>query len=45
VFLIVFAGLLPVIGSNIQGEKGSQPDPVAPSDQVTWEVPIAAGIF
>ena len=45
VFLIVFAGSLPVNGSNTQGEKSSGSDAAAPSDQVTWEVPIAAGIY
>ena len=45
VFLIVFVGLLPVIGSNTQGAKGSEPNAVAPPEQVTWEVPIAAGIY
>ena len=45
VFLIVFAGSLSVIGSNTQGQKSSGSDAAAPSDQVTWEVPIAAGIY
>jgi len=45
VFLIVLAGSLPVIGSNTQGEKSSGSDAAATSDQVTWEVPIAAGIY
>ena len=45
VFLIVMAGLLPVIGSNTQGAKGSESPAAAPSEKVTWEVPIAAGIY
>ncbi|MCP4149479.1 MAG: hypothetical protein GY757_17155 [bacterium] len=45
VFLVVCAGLLPVIGSNTQGEKSSESDAAATSKQVTWEVPIAAGIY
>ena len=45
VSLVVFAGLLPVIGSNTQGAKGSEPNAAEPSKQVTWEVPIAAGIY
>ena len=44
VLLVGFAGLLPVIGSNTQGENSSVSDAAAPSKQVTWEVPIAAGI-
>ena len=45
VFLVVCAGLLPVIGSNTQGEKGAASDAAALSSQVSWEVPIAAGIY
>ena len=45
VLLVVFAGLLPVLGSNTQGAKGSEPGAAAPAEQVTWEVPIAAGIY
>lgn len=45
VFLVVFAGMLPVMGSNTQGAKGSEPNAAAPAKQVTWEVPIAAGIY
>jgi hypothetical protein len=45
VFLVVLAGLLPVLGSNTQGSKGSEPTSTASSHQVTWEVPIAAGIY
>ena len=45
VFLIVFAGSLSVTGSNTLGEKNSGSDAAATSDQVTWEVPIAAGIY
>ncbi len=45
VTLVVLAGLLPVMGSNTQGTKGTEPNAAAPADQVTWEVPIAAGIY
>ena len=45
IFLIGVAGLLPVVGSNTPGEKSSVSDAAAPSKQVTWEVPIAAGIY
>jgi hypothetical protein len=45
VTLVVFAGLLPVMGSNTLGAKGTEPDAAAPAEQVTWEVPIAAGIY
>ena len=45
VFLLIFAGLLPVIGSNTQGAKGSESNAALPSHEVTWEVPIAAGIY
>jgi len=45
VTLFVFAGLLPVLGSNTQGSRGSESNAVEPSEQVTWEVPIAAGIY
>jgi hypothetical protein len=43
--LVIIIGLLPVMGSNTQGAKGSEPDAAASSQQVTWEVPIAAGIY
>jgi len=45
VSLVVFSGLLPVMGSNTQGAKEAGSDAAAPSQQVTWEVPIAAGIY
>ena len=45
VTLVVFAGLLPVMGSNTLGTKGTESDAAAPVEQVTWEVPIAAGIY
>ena len=45
VFLVVCAGLAPVIGSNTMGEKGSESDTAELSKKVTWEVPIAAGIY
>ena len=45
VLLIVVIGLLPVLGSNTLGAKGSEPNSTSPSEQVTWEVPIAAGIY
>lgn len=45
VLLVVFAGLLPVMGSNTQGAKGSESNAAGTSQQVTWEVPIAAGIY
>jgi len=45
VSLVIFAGLLPVMGSNTQGAKGSEPVAVDSAEQVTWEVPIAAGIY
>ncbi len=45
VMLVVFAGLLPVMGSNTQRVKGSGSPAAAPSQQVTWEVPIAPGIY
>jgi hypothetical protein len=45
IFLVVLAGLLPVIGSDTMGQKASGPGAAAPAEQVTWEVPIAAGIY
>ncbi len=45
VFLVVSAGLLPVIGSNTEGIKDSDENAAKPSEEVTWEVPIAAGIY
>jgi hypothetical protein len=45
VFLIAFAGMLPVSGSNTQGSKGMEQKATASSQEVTWEVPIAAGIY
>ena len=40
--LVGFVGLLSVMGSNTQG---SEQTAAAPSHEVTWEVPIAAGIY
>jgi hypothetical protein len=45
VSLVVFAGLLPVMGSNTQGARGSEPNAAGSLAKVTWEVPIAAGIY
>jgi len=45
VSLVLCAGLLPVMGSNTQGAKGSEAVAVDPAEQVTWEVPIAAGTY
>jgi len=45
VLLVGFAGLSPVVGSDTQGEKSSASDAAASSKQVTWEVPVAAGIY
>lgn len=45
IFLIGVAGSLPVVGSNTLGEKSPVSGAAAPSKQVTWEVPIAAGIY
>lgn len=45
VSLVIFTGLLPVMGSNTQGTKGAESNAAEPSPQVTWEVPIAAGIY
>lgn len=45
VSLVIFAGLLPVMGSNTQGEKGSEPKTAGSSQPVAWEVPIAAGVY
>ena len=44
-FLVVFTGFLPVVGSNTMGEKEAAAGAPAPADQVTWEVPIAAGVY
>ncbi|CAB1069255.1 hypothetical protein D1AOALGA4SA_622 [Olavius algarvensis Delta 1 endosymbiont] len=45
VTLVVFAGLAPVLGSNTQGARGTEANAADPSDKVTWEVPIAAGVY
>ena len=45
VLLVVFSGLLPVMGSNTLGAKGSEPNTAGSLEKVTWEVPIAAGIY
>ena len=45
VSLVIFAGLLPAMSSNTQGAKGSEPDTAGSLEKVTWEVPIAAGIY
>ena len=44
-FLTAGFGLSPVIGSNTMGTKGTATDSAGPSEKVTWEVPIAAGIY
>ncbi|UCD78670.1 MAG: hypothetical protein JSW26_25235 [Desulfobacterales bacterium] len=44
-FIAVFAGLLPATGSHTEGLKGSDENAGTPSDNITWEVPIAAGIY
>jgi hypothetical protein len=38
-------GLLPVSGTSPAGLKGAEGNAVKPSDAITWEVPIAAGIW
>ena len=45
VILVGFVGLLSVMGSNTQGSMDSKQTAAIPSHEVTWEVPIAAGIY
>jgi len=44
-FLLVFAGLLPVMGSHTEGLKRSEENAGTSSQKITWEVPIAPGIY
>ena len=43
--LVLFVGFLPAIGSHTHGLKNSEEKAVESSDEITWEVPIAAGIY
>ena len=45
VLIVGSVGLQSVMGSNTQGSKGSEQTAAVPSHEVTWEVPIAAGIY
>ena len=44
-FLLVFSGLLPVMGSHTEGLKRSEENADMSSEKITWEVPIAPGIY
>jgi hypothetical protein len=44
-FLLAFTGWLPVFGSHTAGLKSSQDNAGPSPDKITWEVPIAAGIY
>ena len=45
VFLIGFAGLLPVIGSTSAEKQDTKVTAAHSSGEVTWECPIAAGVW
>jgi hypothetical protein len=45
VFLIGFAGLLPVIGSTSTEKRDTEATAARSSGEVTWECPIAAGVW
>jgi hypothetical protein len=44
-FLLAFAGLLPVTGSNTAGLKSAEEKAGQSTEKITWEVPIAPGIY
>ena len=44
-FVVVLAGLPPVFGSHTEGLKHSEENTVQASEKITWEVPIAPGIY
>jgi len=44
-FLAVFAGVLPVFSSHTAGLKDPAEKAGQASEEITWEVPIAAGIY
>jgi len=44
-FLVALAGLPPVFGSHTEGLKHSEENTGLSSEKITWEVPIAAGIY
>jgi len=44
-FIGVVVGLPPVIGSHTEGLKRSDENAGTSSEKITWEVPIAAGIY
>jgi len=44
-FPAVFVGVLPVFSSHTAGLKGSAEKAGQTSEKITWEVPIAAGIY
>jgi len=45
VILVGSMGLMSAMGDNTRGTKGSAPTAAVSSHEVTWEVPIAAGIY
>jgi hypothetical protein len=44
-FLVSVVGLLPVFGSHTAGLKNSQDNAGGSQEKITWEVPIAPGIY
>jgi hypothetical protein len=44
-FLLVFAGVLPVFSNHTAGLKASEDKAGQSSEKITWEVPIAPGIY
>lgn len=45
VSLVTIAGLFPALGSNTMGARGAETSAAGSLEKVTWEVPIAAGIY
>jgi len=44
-FLLAIAGLAPVFGSHTEGAKSSQENAGTSPQTISWEVPIAPGIY
>ena len=44
-FLLAIAGLAPVFGSHTEGAKSSQENAGKSPQTISWEVPIAPGIY
>jgi hypothetical protein len=45
IFLVIFAGILPVTGNAPVAQNENGENAAKPTEQPTWEVPIAAGVW